>query len=183
MTAAHDSLASERNTTELLNRRNSSFWTVLRMLSFSFKRTRVAGSCTRSCDSYQCHRRASSHSALSPRQLRKAITADGDYCAPAPEGETPTTISVPPSNWISFLAPSRMLEASAILGSCCPGALFATKTPGIEVVLIAICPVLATTVPGAGLPLAGPPAAGAALLALLPSLAARLVLGLADPPV
>jgi hypothetical protein len=88
---------------------------------------------------------------------------------------------VPPSNWISFLAPSRMLEASAILGSCCPGALFATKTPGIDVVLIAICPVLATTVPGAGAPLAALPAPGAAALALLPSLAALLVLGLAAP--
>jgi hypothetical protein len=88
---------------------------------------------------------------------------------------------VPPSNWISFLAPSRMLEASAILGSCCPGALFATKTPGIDVVLIAICPVLATTVPGAGAPLAAPPAPGAAALALLPPLASLLVLGLAAP--
>src|ERR1700748_2172010 len=77
-----------------------------------------------------------------------------DYCAPAPEGAIPTTSRVPPSSWISCLAPSRMLEASAILGSRWPGALFATKTPGIDVVLIAICPVLATTVPGAGLPFA-----------------------------
>jgi hypothetical protein len=72
-----------------------------------------------------------------------------------------------------------MLEASAILGSRCPGALFATKTPGIDVVLIAICPVLATTVPGAGLPFAteadpeAPPAACAAPLPLL--------LGLEEP--
>src|ERR1700722_2711778 len=108
--------------------------------------------------------------------MQKRTYRHGDYCAPAPEGETPTTISVPPSNWISCLAPSRMLEASAILGSRCPGALFATKTPGFDVVLIAICPVLATTVPGAGLPFAAeagagaPPAPGAVALALLPGL-------------
>ena len=40
-------------------------------------------------------------------------------------------------------------------GSCWPGALFASKTPGTEVVLMAMLPVLATTVPGAGLPAAG----------------------------
>ena len=119
------------------------------------------------------------HSALSPEGNCKRTYRRGDYCAPAPEGATPTTSSVPPSNWISCLAPSRMLEASAILGSRCPGALFATKTPGIDVVLIAICPDLATTVPGAGLPFAAeadpetPPAAWAAPLPLL--------LGLEEP--
>jgi len=45
--------------------------------------------------------------------------------------ETPITICVPPSNWISLFAPSRMLETAAMLGSCCPGALFASSTPGI----------------------------------------------------
>src|ERR1700722_292032 len=108
--------------------------------------------------------------------MQKRTYRHGDYCAPAPEGATPTTISVPPSNWISCLAPRRMLEASAILGSRCPGALLATKTPGIDVVLIAICPVLPTTVPGAGLPFAaeaGPGAPPAACAAPLPSLGAR----------
>jgi hypothetical protein len=33
------------------------------------------------------------------------------YCVPPPAVATPSTICVPPSNWISCLAPSRMLEA------------------------------------------------------------------------
>ena len=75
-------------------------------------------------------------------------------------------------------------------GSCWPGALFANNTPGTDVVLIAMLPVLATTVPGAGLPAAGlsPPEAAAALepglcgvaLALLSPLAA-LAPGLDEP--
>jgi len=57
MTAAHGFLAFVRNTKQLLSRRNLSFWTVLRTLSFFSRRIRVPGSCTRSCDSYQRHRR------------------------------------------------------------------------------------------------------------------------------
>ena len=100
-------------------------------------------------------------------------------------GATPTTISVPPSKSISFLAPSKMLEVSAILGSCCPGSLFATNTPGIEVVLMAIWPFLATTVPGAGPPFAAEVSPGeppGACVALLAPLAAPPVLGLVVPP-
>jgi hypothetical protein len=44
-----------------------------------------------------------------------------------------------------------IVEAWTILGSCWPGALFAKSTPGIEVVLMAMLPFFATTVPGAGL--------------------------------
>ena len=51
---------------------------------------------------------------------------------------------------MSFLAPSRMLEAFAIRGSCSPGALFASSTPGIAVVWIAMLPFLATIVPATG---------------------------------
>jgi hypothetical protein len=36
-------------------------------------------------------------------------------------------------------------------GSCCPGSLLASKTPGIEVVRIAMFPVRATMVPAAGI--------------------------------
>ena len=93
------------------------------------------------------------------------------YCPP-PAAETPTTICVPPSSWMSLLAPSRMLEAWAILGSCCPGALFASSTPGIAVVRIAMLPFVATTVPAAGrpVPVAGLPLAPCA--SALPLLAA-----------
>ena len=45
-----------------------------------------------------------------------------------------------------------MPEDCAIRGSCCPGSLLASNTPGIEVVRIAIFPVRATMVPGAGIP-------------------------------
>jgi hypothetical protein len=37
-------------------------------------------------------------------------TISADYCAPPPPVEMPSTIFVPPSNWISCFAPSRMLE-------------------------------------------------------------------------
>jgi hypothetical protein len=117
----------------------------------------------------------------------KCVTAGGDYRVPASVGATPTTISVPPSNSISLLAPSRMLEASAILGSCSPGALFATSTPGMDVVRIAIWPVWATIVPGGGPPPATdaapgePPGPCASPLPLAPPFAAPLVLGLEDP--
>lgn len=98
-----------------------------------------------------------------------------DYCVPPPAPEMPTTICVPPSSSISCFAPSRMLEAWAILGSCCPGALFATNTPGIDVVRMAMFPVLATMVPGGGAPFAAvaapasPPALCGALLAAPPA--------------
>src|ERR1700740_3011162 len=72
---------------------------------------------------------------------------------------TPITILVPPSRWISRLAPSRMPEDCAILGSCWPGSLLASKTPGMDVVLIAMLPVRATTVPAPGMP-PGVPGAG-----------------------
>lgn len=55
-------------------------------------------------------------------------------------------------------------------GSCWPGALFASNTPGTEVVLMAMLPVLATTVPGAGLPAAGLSPAPAEAAALEPGL-------------
>jgi hypothetical protein len=103
----------------------------------------------------------------------------GDYCFPASVGATPTTISVPPSNSISLLAPSRMLEASAILGSCSPGALFATSTPGMDVVRMAIWPVWATIVPGGGPPFAIGAAPGEPPGPCPPLLA--LALGLEDP--
>ena len=119
--------------------------------------------------------------------VASAVTAVDDYCVPALVGATPTTISVPPSNSISLLAPSRMLEASAILGSCSPGALFATSTPGIDVVRIAIWPVWATSVPGGGPPFdtdaapGEPPGPCAPPLALALPFPAPLVLGLEDP--
>lgn len=107
------------------------------------------------------------------------------------DAETPTTICVPPSNSISLLAPSRMLEACAILGSCCPGTLLAKSTPGIEVVEIAMLPFLATTVPAAGPPSPACAVAGSAaavrgaLLGLLPPFAAPRAgpgeAGAADP--
>lgn len=81
-----------------------------------------------------------------------------------------------------------MLEAWAILGSCCPGALLANSTPGIEVVLMAMLPFLATTVPAAG---AAFPVAGAAVeslfegcdvaLALLLPVVGPLILRLEEP--
>jgi hypothetical protein len=49
-----------------------------------------------------------------PESLFRAIlsvSGQGVYCVPPPAAETPTTICVPPSNWISCFAPSRMLEA------------------------------------------------------------------------
>src|SRR5437899_2185330 len=127
-------------------------------------------------------------SSLRHRQWAKTPIAatNADYCVPPPAAETPSTICVPPSNWISCLAPSRMLEVCAILGSCCPGALFASSTPGTDVVRMAILPVLATTVPAAGAPFpatapGSPPVPCGAPLALLPPLV-PLVLELGDPP-
>src|SRR6266702_1678412 len=128
-------------------------------------------------------------SSLRHRQWAKTPIAatNADYCVPPPAAETPSTICVPPSNWISCLAPSRMLEVCAILGSCCPGALFASSTPGTDVVRMAILPVLATTVPAAGPPFpagaapGSPPVPCGAPLALLPPLA-PLMLGLEEPP-
>jgi hypothetical protein len=129
-----------------------------------------------------------------PESLFRTILSVSEqdvYCVPPPPAaETPTTICVPPSSWISCFAPSRMLEACAILGSCCPGALFASSTPGTDVVAMAMLPVLATTVPAAGPPLAAgaapvsPPVACGAALALPPALLPPLppALGLEEPP-
>ena len=101
---------------------------------------------------------------LSHRQWQKCPLPrlNADYCVPPPAAATPSTICVPPSNWISCLAPSRMLEACAILGSCCPGALFASSTPGTDVVAMAMLPFLATTVPAAGPPFPAGVAPGSA---------------------
>lgn len=66
-----------------------------------------------------------------------------------------------------------MLEAEAILGSCSPGALLANNTPGIDVVLMAMLPFLATTVPAAGAPF---PAAGAVPGSLFVACGAALAL-------
>src|ERR1700731_5002141 len=100
---------------------------------------------------------------------------DFGYSYRPPAEATPSTICVPPSNWISCLAPSRMVETCAILGSCCPGALFASSTPGTDVVRMAMLPVLATTVPAAGpavpagvAPESLPLPCGAALALLVP---------------
>lgn len=41
-------------------------------------------------------------------------------------------------------------------GSCCPGSLLASNTPGIDVVRMAMLPVRATTVPAAGTPAFAP---------------------------
>jgi hypothetical protein len=60
-----------------------------------------------------------------------------DYCVPLLAAATPSTICVPPSNWISCLAPSRMLEA--------------------DVVAMAMLPVLATRVPAVGTVSCGSP--------------------------
>ena len=76
-----------------------------------------------------------------------------------------------------------MLEAWAILGSCCPGALFASSTPGIAVVRMAMLPFVATTVPAAGrpVPAAGLPLAPCGSALLLVAAAAPVALGLAEP--
>jgi len=58
------------------------------------------------------HKRATGITLLErspPRQV--SLHSNADYRVPPPAAATPTTICVPPSNWISCLAPSRMLEA------------------------------------------------------------------------
>jgi hypothetical protein len=69
-----------------------------------------------------------------------------------------------------------MPEALPILGSRCPGALFASTTPGIDVVRMAMLPILATMVPGAGQLFCTRPVPGSPLAVLLP-----LALGLEEP--
>src|ERR1700719_3650766 len=91
--------------------------------------------------------------------------------APPPATETASTTGVPPSNWTSFFAPSRMLEPWAILGSSAPGSLFASSTSGTDVVRMVILPFLATTVPAAWLPLADAPGVVGILSAAAPGVA------------
>ena len=57
-----------------------------------------------------------------------------------------------PSSRTSGLAPTVILDAWALRGSCCPGSLFASKTPGIDVFAMAILPLLAMNIPSAGIP-------------------------------
>jgi hypothetical protein len=45
------------------------------------------------------------------RFTESQVKNDANYCVPPPVAETPSTICVPLSNWISCFAPSRMLEA------------------------------------------------------------------------
>ena len=77
--------------------------------------------------------------------------------APGPLADPPGAVAtasptfVPPSSLMSRRAPSSMPDA---FEKGCPLMLFASSTPGIDVMRIATFPLFATMLPGAGVPLA-----------------------------
>src|SRR6185369_8011726 len=77
--------------------------------------------------------------------------APGPFAGPPGVVATVSPTFVPPSSLMSRRAPSSMPDA---FENGCPLMLFASNTPGIDVMRIATFPLFATMLPGAGVPFA-----------------------------